>query len=69
METTKTIKQLIENTAKIGDTYFELATEEKSLDAAKVANTAYGNAVKALQVQVLYKKMMKKKFTIGFLEV
>lgn len=68
MQNTKKVKQLIEKSVEMGDTFQELAVKSSDINAAKQANQSYTNAIKGLQLQVMYKKLMGKNLTIEFLE-
>lgn len=68
MQNTKGVKELIQKSVEMADTFQELAISNKDVNAAKQANTSYTNALKGLQLQVMYKKLMGKNLSIQFLE-
>lgn len=68
MQNTKRVKQLIEKSVEMGDTFQEMAVSNRDVNAAKQANQSYTNAIKGLQLQVMYKKLMGKNLSIEFLE-
>jgi hypothetical protein len=68
MQNTKGVKELITKSVEMGDTFQKLAVDGRDINAAKQANQSYANAIKALQLQVMYKKLMGKNLTVEFLE-
>lgn len=68
MQNTKGVKELIEKSVEMGDTFQGMAVINKDVNAAKQANMSYTNALKGLQLQLMYKKLMGKNLSIQFLE-
>lgn len=68
MANTKGVKELIEKSVEMGDTFQGMAVTNKDVNAAKQANMSYTNALKGLQLQLMYKKLMGKNLSIQFLE-
>ena len=62
------IKDIISKCSEIGDKAHHKFMETDDFTAAKVANQAYTNAVRASLAQLMYKKMTGKPVEIGFLE-
>jgi hypothetical protein len=68
MAKSTTIKDVISKSVEIGDEFQELAIKKRDINAAKVANQSYTNAVRALMTQVAYKKLTGAPMKVPFLE-
>lgn len=53
MEKKRKLKDIISKSNSIGNKYSKIAIKEVNIPAARVANQAYNNSIKAIQTQIL----------------